>query len=103
MYDFTKADIDMKRFTIELSNKNSHVVDGVTKEKIQNSKAQFIELFDGTVINKSFIVEMRFSKEETKKAIRAIPVEERKKLLETIKREDGKKSLDDDIISWSFA
>jgi hypothetical protein len=57
---------DFKQYKMVLSNGSSYIINGETKKNILNSRHNFIELKNGTVINKSFIVEISLSIEETK-------------------------------------
>ena len=56
---------DKKIYLIHLSNKNTYKINGEEKEAILNSETQFLQLQDGSVINKSFIVDITLSRELT--------------------------------------
>jgi len=57
---------DFKQYRIVLSNGSAYIINGETKKNILNSRHNFIELKNGTVINKSFIVEISLSIFDTK-------------------------------------
>jgi len=66
--EMTIADLpeDFKQYKMVLSNGSSYIINGETKKNILNSRHNFVELKNGTVINKSFIVEITLHIEETK-------------------------------------
>ena len=55
-----------KTYTMILSSGESHQVDGETKQKIMESESRFIQLNDGSCINKSFIIQIQLDKESTR-------------------------------------
>jgi predicted nucleic acid-binding protein len=56
-----------KFYRLVLSNKANYSITGQQKNYILNSTKTFIELSDGSIINKSFILEIYLDKEMTKK------------------------------------
>lgn len=88
MYDLTKLPAKVKAFKIELSNKHTHIVDEETKDRIMTSKSQFVQLKDGSVINKAFIVEIGFSEEETRLVLKRLPYDMREKLIRALPQKD---------------
>jgi len=93
-YDFTRLSLDKQRFVLELSNKSIYEIDGATKENIIGSKSQYLELKNGTVVNKAFIVEIRYSHDLTNKFLTKLPEDERMKIAELCdtRTEEEKKS-----------
>jgi len=57
---------DFKQYVLVLSNGSSYRLNGLQKETIINSSQNFATLPNGSVINKSFIVEFKLDLEETK-------------------------------------
>lgn len=60
---------NLKKYNIRLSNGTEHLISGKVKELIMSSKTNFIELPNGNVINKSFIVEIKVNLEETRENV----------------------------------
>lgn len=55
----------MKYFTVVMSNKSEYVVSQEQLDKMLESKQGWVVLPSGSVINKSFIIEIRFNYDET--------------------------------------
>lgn len=70
---FYDLPLEKQRYAIQMSNKSVHVISGTSKHSIVNSKAQFFEIEDGSVINRSFIVEIVPSIKETKIKLLELP------------------------------
>jgi hypothetical protein len=64
---------DKKIYLIHLSNRNTYKVNGVEKDAILNSDTQFIQLPDGSVINRSFIIDITLDRELTKDNYKKLP------------------------------
>lgn len=58
-----------KQYRLTMSNKSEYIVDGETKKNIVDSKGSWVELKDGSIINKSFIVEFKLDFNETKSVV----------------------------------
>lgn len=59
-----------KIYLVRMSNGSEYEVNGITRQNIANSKSQWIEIKNGTTLNKSYIVELRLDKERTREEIR---------------------------------
>lgn len=70
-----------KIYTLKLSSGDELEVKGELKEKIFMSQAQFVELPDGNIINKSFIVSFLLDIEKTKEKFLKLPKKEREKII----------------------
>ena len=57
---------DFKQYILVLSNGSEYKLNGIQKEAIVNSHQNFATLPNGSVINKSFIIEFKLNIEETK-------------------------------------
>ena len=71
---------EYKIYTIFLSNKHEYRIGGITKKNIMSSNSQFVELDNGEIINKSFIVNILFEKQATKDWFMSLPTEEQKRI-----------------------
>ena len=60
----------MKRYTLELTNGSRYLVSGEIRQNILRSKTNFVELPEGSTINKSFIIEFKLNPEETRDYVR---------------------------------
>lgn len=75
-----------KFFTIILSSGAPHQIDGQTKINIMSSQSQFIELKDGSCINKSFIVQIKFDYDSTRDSFLKLTQSEQNKIVNQVKR-----------------
>ena len=57
---------ECKYYMMVLSNQSEYLVNGKQKEAITNSVGSFVELGNGSVINKAYIVEFKLDYQETK-------------------------------------
>ena len=57
---------EYKYYMMVLSNQSEYLVNGKQKEAITNSVGSFVELGNGSVINKAYIVEFKLDYQETK-------------------------------------
>lgn len=64
---------DRKIYLIHLSNKQTYKVNGLEKQNIVGSATNFVELSDGSVINKAFIVDITLDREMTKDKFNKLP------------------------------
>ena len=57
---------EFKKYMLVLSNNSQYLVNGKQKEAITNSVSLFVEVNNGSVINKAFIVEFKLDIQATK-------------------------------------
>ncbi len=57
---------DFKKYTLILSNKSEYQVTGKQKEIITKNNSGFVELPNGSIINKAFIIEFKLDIDETR-------------------------------------
>jgi len=57
---------EKKKYNLILNNKSEYMVTGAQKNSIIKSRLNFVVLPDGSIINKSYIVEFKLNYEETK-------------------------------------
>ena len=55
-----------KIYTIIMSNKSEHLVDGKQKETIMLADTDWIDLLNGSSINKKFMVEIKLNPDKTR-------------------------------------
>lgn len=55
-----------KIYTIYMTSRSEYQIDGITKQNIMNAVGQWVELGNGTSLNKSYIIEIKLNKEETR-------------------------------------
>lgn len=58
-----------KIYTLAMSNGSKYEINGTQKTSIMEATTAWIELQNGTVINKSFLVEMKLNKDETRENV----------------------------------
>lgn len=80
-----------KYYELVMSTKNRYVINGVQKQKIFGSQSQFVELTDGSTINKSFIAECNFLMTRTRDNFRNLPEPEQNKIVKQV--ESTKKGI----------
>jgi len=54
-----------KIYTVKMTNKSEYKMTGDQKMTVLNSNTQFVELKDGTCINKSYIIEFKLDIDKT--------------------------------------
>ena len=57
---------DFKIYRLTMSNGSEYIVTGVTKSNIVNAPINFVELGNGTTINKVYVVEFKLDIHETR-------------------------------------
>lgn len=72
---------DYKHYLVTMSDKTQHMITGRQKVAIMQSPSQFIELQDGTIINKAHIVSIDFLKDKTKDEFKKIEASEQRKIM----------------------
>lgn len=82
--DYSKLEPEHRMFVLELSNKQTYIVSETTKDNITRSKSQFVELEDGSIVNKSFIVNIRYSVKDTTAHLKRLPMDLKNKIIEQI-------------------
>lgn len=71
---------EYKQYELVLTDKSKYTITGAQKERILRSPNNFIELANGTLINKVYIVAIRFEKQETVEKFQALPDTEKTKV-----------------------
>ena len=66
-----------KRYTLSLSDRSKYSVNGLEKVGIMEAGGNFIELKNGSIINKAHIVAIHFEGKETAEAFKLLSDEER--------------------------
>lgn len=70
-----------KLYEITLSDGSKFRVGGVTVNNIIEAKSKLVRLQNGDIINKSFIVTIRFEKKDTSNWFKALPEGDKKKII----------------------
>lgn len=73
-----------KKYTLSLSDKSKYTINGLVKEGIVNAPGQFLQLHNGTVINRNHIVAIHFEKEITTQEFRLLPEKEKRSIVSSI-------------------
>lgn len=73
-----------KYYTLTMSDRKEYLVSGDQKSKIIDSKSQFIELPNGSLVNKSFLLRIDFCNERTVDMFRSLPSKEQQKILKSL-------------------
>ena len=73
-----------KLFVVHLSNGHNYTINGEAKKIVLSSPKNFVELPDGSVINKSFIIDIKLDKLQTKDRFLQLPEKERESVLSQI-------------------
>lgn len=60
-----------KVYTVIMSNRSEYEITGVQKESIVNAPTQWVDLPNGTSINKSFAIEFKLNIDATRENVRA--------------------------------
>jgi len=74
----TEVPEEYKIYDVHMSNKDTFSINGQQKAILMKSKDAFVELRDGAIINKNFIVDVTLNRKETRDNV----LENRPKLLE---------------------
>jgi hypothetical protein len=80
-----------KQYRITMSNKSEYIVDGETKKNIVTSKGNWVELKDGSIINKAFIIEFKLDIRETQTDVYKHKDEIQKYLVENVLLQENEK------------
>ena len=75
-----------KKYILSLTDKTKYTITGTQKESILNSNGQFVELPDGSIVNKVHIVAIHFEKELTTDKFKELDSEEQKKLAGSLQK-----------------
>lgn len=62
----TEVPEEYKVYTLRMSNKDEFEITGTQKVALMRSKDQFVELANGNIINKSFILDVVLNNEATR-------------------------------------
>ncbi len=60
-----------KIYKVVMSNDSSYKITGNVKKAIMEAKSSWVELPDGNLINKNFVVEFKLDMEDTRDNVRA--------------------------------
>lgn len=81
----TVADLpeDVKQYELVMTDKNRIIINGSQKKNLLQANVQFVELKDGTVINKAHIVGIYFEARSTKDAFNQLSDDRKKELMQS--------------------
>ena len=74
-----------KKYSVKLTDKSEFFITGIEKDKITSTKESFIQLPNGDVINKSYILSITLDFETSKDAFKQLSAEDQKKITSQIK------------------
>lgn len=79
----------IKKYKMTLTSRETFLIDGDQKIAITNTPRQFVELRDGSTINKSYIISFTLERDETRSAFNKLPERERQKLGGSLRLSDS--------------